>query len=513
MEARVLDLLKAENLVEYFEIDEELNAIRYFRPIRLTDECILCQGDPSLSQVYWDNDEGLDPTGVRMEGWKVGEIHGAFEVIQSLGQADSQLAKTARHGLFLVLALWLLGMGAFWVLICRSISHPLSQVMQATEQIVKGDISSATVDVKSSDEIGQLSSAYRALIGYIGSMADAADRLAQGDLTVEVQARSDIDTLAKSFAGMAAKLRNMIGRMGTQANELGVASAELTRVADEVTDNVSGVSANATSVAAVAEQMSVNMKTVSSSAEQSSSNIVTVATSTEEITATISEIANNAEVARQISSSAVRTVAQAATRIGSLGEAAERIGTVIEVIVDIAERTKRLALNATIEAASAEDAGKGFAVVASEVKELAKQTSDASEEIRTSIAAMQDSTRSTVSEIGDIQGVISEVDENIASIAAAVEEQAVTTRDIAENVSRASDAVTSVTDNVREAATASTGIASEIDLVNRASNSLSEAMQGVNGQARDLAQLGSELRHMVDQFRLDVDSVEGDESR
>ncbi|MFN7985793.1 MAG: DUF3365 domain-containing protein, partial [Vicinamibacterales bacterium] len=80
-EARVLHKFEKENLNEYYEIDPEMNAVRYFRPIRLTEECMLCHGDPKNSKANWGNDKGLDPTGVAMENWKVGEVHGAFEVV------------------------------------------------------------------------------------------------------------------------------------------------------------------------------------------------------------------------------------------------------------------------------------------------------------------------------------------------------------------------------------------------------------------------------------------------
>ena len=91
-EGRILKLLKEKNLNEYYEVDKKQNAVRYFRAVRLTETCLLCHGDPNNSQNLWGNGNGLDPTGVKMEGWGVGEIHGAFEVIQSLGTADKQLA-------------------------------------------------------------------------------------------------------------------------------------------------------------------------------------------------------------------------------------------------------------------------------------------------------------------------------------------------------------------------------------------------------------------------------------
>ena len=125
VEARVLQLFERDNRSEYFEIDRERNAVRYFRPIRLTEECLLCHGDPSTSQALWGNGNGLDPTGGRMEGWKTGEVHGAFEVVQSLDEADA--ARAARVWQFtgivaLCLALGLAAMGWF---MRRQVIRPL----------------------------------------------------------------------------------------------------------------------------------------------------------------------------------------------------------------------------------------------------------------------------------------------------------------------------------------------------------------------------------------------------
>lgn len=504
-EARVLRKIKAESLGEYFEIDEATNSIRYFRPIRLTQECMLCHGDPATSVELWGNDQGLDPTGERMEGWKVGEIHGAFEVVQSLEQADRELTSTIWKGIALVLGLGLVGVVLFVAFINRSISRPLDSVMAAISNIVRGDVTTS-LPARSDDEFGQLTRAFTQVIEYMQEMAAAADRLAQGDLLAEVNPRSDADLLAHSVQSMSRILREVFDSLNQRAQSLGAAAQHLSTISEQAAGGVSQVSSNADTVAAAAEQMSVNMKDVSQSAERSSENITTVATATEEMTATIAEISGSAESARRVTATAVETVGHTARRVDELGSAAQAIGKVIDVIVEIAEQTKLLALNATIEAASAGDAGKGFAVVASEVKELAKQTSEATEEIRSSIAAIQGSTQTTMSEIGQIKGVINEVNENIISIAAAVEEQAVTTRDIAQSSNQAAAGVQSVTENVGQAATAATSIAAEIASVNRSSTEVRQAIDQVNQEAHQLSSLGEELKQMVDRFRSDEDA-------
>ncbi|MBT4500524.1 MAG: DUF3365 domain-containing protein [Gemmatimonadetes bacterium] len=508
-EGRVLRILDSERLEEYYEIDEERNAVRYFRPIRLTQECMLCHGDPARSRELWGNDQGKDPTGARMEGWKVGQMHGAFEIIQSLDAADEELADTLWRSIGLVVVLGLAGVGIFLALINRSISQPLMQLMAASQRIVRGDMS-ASVEVRSGDEIGQLAHLFRELIGYIRGMAEAADRLAQGDLTVEVEPRSGEDMLGHSFQGMAAKLREVFTHLNAQAEALSHASQELSTVAEQAAGSVAGVSSNANRVAAAAEQMSVNMNSVSASTDQSTGHLDTVTSSTEEMTATIAEIARNTERSRQIAGAAVTTVESAAHRVEELGAAAQSIGKVIEVIVEIAEQTKLLALNATIEAASAGDAGKGFAVVAGEVKELARQTGEATEEIRASVEAIQTSTQGAVSEMRQIQGVIGDVSEGVTSVATAVEEQSVTTRDMAHNIAQAAAGVQSAMENVGQAAGASTNIAAEISSVNSASGQVSQAVDRVSQQAQSLARMGLELEQLVEQFEIGEDKATGE---
>ncbi|MCH8967007.1 MAG: DUF3365 domain-containing protein [Planctomycetes bacterium] len=122
LEARALRLFEEDHLDEFYELDESMNAIRYFRPIRLTQECMLCHGDPATSLALWGNDKGLDPTGVKMENWNVGEIHGAFEVIQSLDAADAQITASLWKGAGLVGTTILVAAIVFFIFVNRGIN-------------------------------------------------------------------------------------------------------------------------------------------------------------------------------------------------------------------------------------------------------------------------------------------------------------------------------------------------------------------------------------------------------
>jgi len=125
-EARILHKFEKENLSEYYEIDAATNAVRYFRPIRLTEECLLCHGDPKNSQANWGNDKGLDPTGAAMENWSVGEVHGAFEVVQSLKSADATRASMLMTFLLIILGCLAVSLGLAYWLTRRSIVRPLN---------------------------------------------------------------------------------------------------------------------------------------------------------------------------------------------------------------------------------------------------------------------------------------------------------------------------------------------------------------------------------------------------
>jgi methyl-accepting chemotaxis protein len=186
-----------------------------------------------------------------------------------------------------------------------------------------------------------------------------------------------------------------------------------------------------------AEETSSQATLVSAASEQVSKSVQTVASGTEEMTASIREIAKNASEAARVASGAVKVAENTNQTISKLGDSSTEIGKVIKVITSIAQQTNLLALNATIEAARAGEAGKGFAVVANEVKELAKETAKATEDISQKIESIQGDTRHAVSAISEINGVISKINDYQNTIASAVEEQTATTSEISRNVNEA----------------------------------------------------------------------------
>jgi methyl-accepting chemotaxis protein len=185
-----------------------------------------------------------------------------------------------------------------------------------------------------------------------------------------------------------------------------------------------------------------------------------------------------------------------------LGQAAQEIGHVTETITNISAQTNLLALNATIEAARAGTAGKGFAVVANEIKELAKQTAEATEDIKLRIAGIQNSTGSAITDIGQITTVIKDVGTIVTSIAAAIEEQATVTRDVAGNIAQASSGVRDANERVTHTAQVSKSIAHDIAGVNAAVADIRQGGEHVQSSAIDLSKLAEQLGAQVAQFRV-----------
>jgi methyl-accepting chemotaxis protein len=232
-------------------------------------------------------------------------------------------------------------------------------------------------------------------------------------LWVVRRASAEQDRQAEEKLAAAESLKRILVQITEKSQGLSVSSGELTGVSHQM--------------AGAAEETATQANVVSAASEQVSKNVEVVATSAEELMTSIKEISKSSNEAARVAKAAVDVAEQTNQRIGKLGESSVEIGKVIKVITSIAEQTNLLALNATIEAARAGEAGKGFAVVANEVKELAKQTAQATEEIGQKIGAIQVDTKDAVQAIGEITAIINQVNDISNTIASAVEEQTVTT--------------------------------------------------------------------------------------
>ncbi len=248
---------------------------------------------------------------------------------------------------------------------------------------------------------------------------------ASGDLTrtASVSGGGVMSKIGASLNLMTASLRDKVGAIAGSGKELNQASQALLQALG--------------SMAANSDHTSSQASMASSSADLINQNVSTVASAIEEMSASIREISSNAATGAKVAQNAVAEATQTTQSIRKLGESSLEIGKVVKLIASVAQQTNLLALNATIEAARAGDAGRGFAVVANEVKELAKETARATEEIGRRADGIQSDTRGVVDHIAKITEVISKIHESQSTIAAAVEEQTATTAEITRSVSDA----------------------------------------------------------------------------
>ena len=326
----------------------------------------------------------------------------------------------------------------------------------------------------------------------------------KGDLTVklEVKTNDELGLMAIYFNEFVEKLRTIIADISESTTAVRATSEELSATSNEMASTAEEMSNQVTTIASNGEEMSTNINSVSLAAEDMSTSVSTVATAIEEMSSSLSEVAKNCSKESEISGQANSQAKQARDLMNHLGEAASKIDKVVEVINGIADQTNLLALNATIEAASAGEAGKGFAVVANEVKELAKQSSEATEQIAQQIDDIQNSTKNAVDAMKSISEVIEEVNTISNTIAAAVEEQSATTNEIARSVGGANTAATAIAQHVQEAAKASNEMASTIQGANQASQQSAAGATETNARAQELAKLAANLQKIVGQFKI-----------
>jgi len=329
-----------------------------------------------------------------------------------------------------------------------------------------------------------------------------AERVAAGDLTqtLSIDRHDEVGQLAAALGRMVQQLRQVFGRISGSVGSLANSSTGLVQTATQLAGGAEETTSQSAQVAAAAEQMSTNMGSMAASTEQMSTNIKVVASAVEELTSSIGEVAKSAERTAGVAGNAAELVNASNAQIRELGGAADEIGKVIELIQNIAEQTNLLALNATIEAARAGDAGKGFAVVATEVKELARQTASATEDIRKRIEGIQGSTGLAVKSIGDISEVVKQVNELSQTIASAVEEQSITTKEIGKNMLQSSTAAQMVARGVAESATATHEITRNIVSVDKAAKQAAAGAAQTQTAGRELSQVADQLQSLVAQF-------------
>lgn len=364
--------------------------------------------------------------------------------------------------LFIVQALFMAILSGY--LFARNIRLMISQMLSFFEDMAKneGDLKKHIV-IGSNDELGELATLFNVFLG--------------------------------GLRGVIKHIKKNADIIETTAGRLSDLSVSMTRKAEQSSETIH-------SVAAASEEMDANLSVISKNIEDSTVNTQSISSATEEMTTTIIDIAQKSHKAHQVTENAVSNVKTAKLQVDELGSNAHEIGKMTEVITAIAGQTNLLALNATIEAARAGEAGRGFTIVANEIKELSKQTDEATKKITAMVSSIQSSSQGTINQINEIASVINEVNTFVSGISQDIDEQQKATADISSMIGDSSEKNNEIHQNTAEVSQVVHGIASNINQVNHDVQDLVKDSQTIKEYGKDMSDLSARLMTMVSKFHV-----------
>ncbi|MBL8968613.1 MAG: DUF3365 domain-containing protein [Spirochaetaceae bacterium] len=419
IEIEVLKKLESGELKEYTSFEK--GQIRYFRPIKLTPECLFCHGDPAGES---------DAVGGVKEGWKSGEVHGAFEIIHSLAKAEKDAAKAQLNvGGFTLGVMLVLGLGLFFVI--RLVMKPIGGYVTAFQRAATGDLT-VRADARSKDEIGRIAGFFNDFIGTLEGMVAEVRGVTENANRISEELASSSEETAASLHEIRANTEGMKNKIVLLDTEVSAS----TRSAGDVRDFISRL-------AELIQAQAAAITESSASIEEMSASIANIAKASEEKL----RIANELETTALDGQSEMEETEQV---IKKVADSASVIMEMIQIIQDIASKTNLLAMNAAIEAAHAGDFGKGFAVVADEIRNLAESSAESARAITDSLGEVAEYIKVSESSTAKTGVVFSRIVDQIKDVSQSMSEMRNATQELSIGAQQILEALGSLIETTEE---------------------------------------------------------------
>ncbi len=474
LEAAVINEFKTTGIKEKVIVSDK--EVRFFRPITLTEECLYCHGDPKGEK---------DVVGGTKEGWKAGEIHGTFQIISSLKDANAAIARAQLTIGGVTAGILLVIFAVVWTLMNRNIITPLLRIQQFSTAVAGGNLA-ARPEGRFTGELGEVKGSIESMVSNLRTkMTEAEDKSAEA-------------------AKETVRAEKALGEARQQEEKSSALVKTMTHVAHEAASIAQKVSLAADALSAQVDEVTAGM-------EQQASRTGETATAMEEMNATVLEVArssgnsaSSADAAREQALKGARIVEESVGAISrvheqaqslkqemtQLGKQADDISRIMDVISDIADQTNLLALNAAIEAARAGEAGRGFAVVADEVRKLAEKTMQATKEVGQAIDAIQQSARNNIRSMDEAAS-------SVEQATALAHDSGQALQQIVHLSEENSDQVRAIATAAEQQSATSEEINRAVDDISRISGETTDGMQQAAEAVSSLADLAKELENLI----------------
>lgn len=449
LEEHALIAMKEQNLDEYYVVESSTNTLHYFRPVFLTQTCMNCHGSPDTSQEIWGNNEGIDITGGKMEGWTVGQMHGAFEVVQGLDESDAALMhEIVKESLVALVGFGI--MATIGMMVGRSLINPLTKIMNTIKKISNKDLS---VEVP-----------YQGRKDEIGSLADTVQNMLTNlkQLTSEInESTSILYEATNKFLGSISEISSSSAQTTEEVKSTQSTVSELKKIFEDSGEK-----------AAYVDEVSKEAVKISSLGEKS-------------VQDTVKGIQKIKEQMEAIGES-----------IHQLNQRTDDVGGMVRSVSEITEQSKILSVNASIEAAKSGEFGKGFTVVAKQIKALAKQAKEATQEIK--------------SRLGDIQKFSSEALSASGEGGELVEQGLDKSESSTDSIQKLLESFEKTVEAIRQVTGSSKEQLENVGRLSKAMNNVKESsvqnlknLEEIESASKELNNLGKTLKDLVSSYKLD----------